>query len=171
MVLPNPEETPELAVRYTEPEDAPHLQSWLMQPSTQRWFAMSDEVEVNDSVQRWISFCRYKCSLTALCNGTPCGIATLYLQPYKRLAHQCEFGIVVGKEFRGQKVGEFLLNSLMDLAKNTFDVELLHLAVYGDNPAIRLYRRMGFREFGRQTRWLKNNNGSYSQRIFMERLL
>lgn len=162
---------PSLSIRYTEQSDGPYLQSWLMEPSTMRWFAMCDEMEVIDSVKRWIGFARYKCSLTATLNGEPVGLATLYLQPYRRLAHQSEFGIIVGKEARGHKVGEFLLTNLMDLAKNTFCIELLHLTVYGDNPAIRLYRRFGFQEFGRQTRWLRNLDGTYSQRIFMERTL
>ncbi len=166
-----PQHEPQLAVRYTEPDDAPFLREWLSQPSTLRWFAMCDEVEIDDSVKRWIGFARYKCSLTATMDGVPCGIATLYLQPYRRLAHQSEFGIMVGKEHRGYRVGEFLMNSLMDLAKHTFRIELLHLTVYGDNPAIRLYRRLGFQEYGRQSRWLKNLDGTYSQRVFMERLL
>lgn len=161
----------DLQVRFTTPEDAPHLQQWLSEPSTVRWFAMCDTVEVEDSVKRWIAFARYKCSLTATCNGVACGLATLYLQPYRRLAHQSEFGIVVGQEYRGKRVGELLLNSLMDLAKNSFQLELLHLSVYGDNPAIRFYKRFGFQEFGRQARWLKNLDGTYSQRIFMERIL
>ncbi len=162
---------PELVIRYTEPGDAEHLHLWLNEQSTKRWFAMHDDVEVEDSVKRWISFYRYKCSLTATLDGVPCGIATLYLQPYRRLAHQSDFGIIVGREHRGNKVGELLLTSLMDLAKNTFGIELLHLQVYGDNPAIKIYRRFGFHEFGRQTRWLKHADGTYSQRVFMERML
>lgn len=161
-----------VVIRYTEMNDAKYLRQWLLDPSTMRWFPMADEVEIDDSVNRWIAFSRYKCSLTAVKDGIPCGLATLYLQPYRRLAHQCEFGIVVSKDYRGRgyHVGEHLLTSLMDLAKNTFRIELLHLQVYGENPAIRLYRRFGFREFGRQNRWLKDGD-AYLARVFMERLL
>lgn len=162
----------EVVIRFTELTDGKYLREWLLEPSTLRWFPMCDEVEVDDSVSRWIAFSRYKCSLTAVKDGVPCGLATLYLQPYRRLAHQCEFGIIVGEAYRGKglNIGEMLLDSLMVLAKETFHIELLHLQVYGENPAIRLYRRFGFTEFGRQTRWLKDNEG-FASRVFMERIL
>lgn len=160
----------DIMIRFTEMDDGKYLREWLLEPSTGRWFPMSDEVEVEDSVGRWISFSRYKCSLTAVKDGVPCGLATLYLQPYRLLAHQCEMGIIVGKDHRGARIGEQLLTALMDLAKNTFRIELLHLQVYAENPAIRLYRRFGFREFGRQNRWLKDH-GIFMARVFMERVL
>lgn len=164
------EESLPVEIRYTELSDAKYLKKWLLEPSVGRWFPMYDEVEVEDAVGRWISFCRYKCSLTAVYNGEPVGLTTLYLQPYRKLAHQTEFGIIVGDEFRGKGVGSKLLTSLMQLAKENFHIELLHLTVYAENPAIKLYRRFGFEEFGRQTHWIKDN-GVYSGRIFMERFL
>ncbi len=165
-----PSPTAPVEIRYTELGDAKFLKQWLLQPDVSSGFPMDDEVEVEDAVNRWISFYRYRCSLTATVNGVPCGLATLYLQPYRRLAHQCEFGIVVGDNNRGKGIGSMLLSSLMQLAKNNFRIELLHLQVYADNPAVRFYKRFGFREFGRQTRWVKEK-GIFVGRIFMERLL
>lgn len=161
---------PGIEVRYTEPGDGKYLKEWLMEPETLSWFPMDDEVEVDDAVMRWIAFHRYKCSLTITKEGIPCGIATLYLQPYRRLAHQCEFGIVVGKNYRNMGIGSYLLNSLMHLAKEKFKIELIHLQVYEGNPAMRLYTRFGFKEFGRQNSWIKEDKG-YAGRIFMERFL
>lgn len=171
--ITNPGElvTPALDFRYTTIADGAYLKSWLLDPSVRRCFPMADEIEVDDAVNRWISFSRYKCSLTATLNGTPCGIATLYLQPYKKLAHQCEFGIIVGHQYRGTGVGSQLLNNLIHLAKVQFHIEILHLQVYRGNAAIRLYERFGFNEFGRQNEWLKEDDGSYSGRIFMEKYL
>lgn len=160
----------DIMIRYTEPDDAPHLYRWLSDPETLRWFAMSDDTEVRESANRWISFYRYNCCLTAVIDGVPAGITTLYLQPYKRLNHQCEMGLIVGPGFRGRGVGGFLLTHAMKLAKNNFSIELLHLQVYAENPAIKLYKRYGFREFGRQEKWIKEGN-AYVARVFMERYL
>lgn len=168
--LPKPKEIPGLDFRYTEAGDAKCLKEWLMDPTVGRWFPMCDEVEIDDAVNRWISFYRYKCSLTAEINGVPCGISTLYLQPYRKLAHQCEFGIIVGGQWRNQGVGTHLLTNLIHLAKTRFKIELLHLQVYQDNPATRLYERFGFDEFGRQTHWIKEKEG-HTGRVFMEKFL
>ncbi len=159
-----------IEVRYTEPGDAKYLKEWLMDSSVSNWFPMEDEVEIDDAVMRWIAFYRYKCSLTITKDGVPCGIATLYLQPYRRLAHQCEFGIIVGTGYRNMGIGSYLMSSIMHLAKEKFKIELLHLQVCAENPAINLYNRFGFKEFGRQNSWMKEKDGSAS-RVFMERFL
>jgi len=164
-------ELPGLEFRYTEIEDGKHLKEWLMDPSVNRWFPMADEIEIDDAVNRWVGFSRYKCSLTALMDQEPCGIATLYLQPYKKLAHQCEFGIIVGQKYRAKGIGSELLKHLMHLAKVQFHIKLLHLQVYAKNPAKRLYQRFGFLEFGRQDGWIKEDDGSFTGRIFMEKFL
>lgn len=161
---------PGLTVRYTQPQDAEHLKAWLLDPEISTWFPMANEAEVEDAVRRWISFSRVKSSLTAELDGVPCGIVTLYVQAYKKLLHQSEFGIIVATGMRNKGIGSFLLRSLMRLAKEQFKLELLHLQVYAENPAIRLYKRFGFREFGRQTHWIKEED-RYVGRIFMERFL
>lgn len=160
-----------LDIRLTEENDGKYLKEWLSHPSVGRWFPMCSEAEVEDAVGRWIIFHKYKGSLTATMYGVPCGIATLYLQPYKKLAHQCEFGIIVNHEFRKQKVGSHLLAALMRHAKEQFHIEVLHLQVCAENPAIKLYRRMGFREFGRQTHFIKEEDKTFAGRVLMEVLL
>lgn len=158
-------------IRYTELSDGKYLREWLHEPGVLRWFPMADDVEIDDAVSRWVGFSRYRCSLTAVKNGIPCGIATLYLQPYRKLAHQCEFGVIVGGNNRNQGIGAYLINSLAHLAKETFKIELLHLQVYSENPAKRLYSRLGFTEFGHQAGWIKENDGTFTGRTFMEKKL
>jgi putative acetyltransferase len=155
--------------RFTEMSDAKYLKQWLHEPGVLRWFPMYDEVEIDDAVQRWVSFSRYRCSLTAVRDGQPVGLATLYLQPYRKLAHQCEFGIIVAPEARNQGVGTRLIQELEKLAKETFKIELIHLQVYESNPAKRLYSRMGYKEFGNQSGWIKELDGTFVGRTFMEK--
>ena len=161
----------DVKIRYTELSDGKPLHQWLLDPTVARWFPMCDNVEIEDAVARWVGFARYKCSLTALKNGIPVGLCTLYLQPYKKLAHQCEFGIIVAPEYRNQGIGSMLLDHLVHLAKTNFKIELLHLQVYQDNPAINLYKRHGFVEFGRQVAWIKELDNTYTGRVFMEKYL
>jgi len=160
-----------LDIRYTELTDGKHLREWLTEPGILRWFPMCDDVEIDDAVSRWIGFARYKCSLTATMNGEPCGLITLYLQPYRKLAHQCEFGIIVGTGQRDKGIGSHLIKNAIHLAKSYFNIELLHLQVYAENPATHLYQRWGFKEFGRQNQWIKEAPGDYRARLFMERLI
>lgn len=167
---PEPKNIPGLEIRYTELGDGKYLKDWLMEPGVLRWFPMYDEIEIDDAVNRWVGFYRYKCSLTAVLNGVPTGMATLYLQPYKKLAHQCEFGIIVGNDNRNLGIGTHLIHSVIHLAKQRFGIELLHLTVYAENPAKNLYERFGFIEFGRQNHWIKEDD-RYVGRIFMEKYL
>lgn len=169
--IPEAKQIPGLTIRYTVPQDAEWLKRWLMDPSVKNSFPMITEGEVDDAVRRWISFSRIRASLTVEMDGRPVGLATLYIQAYKRLVHQTEFGIIVDPDYRNKGVGSFLLSSVMKLAKHHFHVELIHLQVYQDNPAIFLYSKFGFKEFGRQTHWIKEGEGQYVGRIFMERFI
>jgi putative acetyltransferase len=168
--IPDVRSIPGLSIRYTVPQDGEWLKKWLLNPSVAEAFPMVGESEVDDAVRRWISFSRVRSSLTVEMDGRPVGMATLYVQPYKRIMHQTEFGLIVDEQYRGKGIGSFLLSSAMRLAKKHFHIELLHLQVYEGNPAVRLYERFGFKQFGMQTHWLKDKD-RYVGRAFMERFL
>lgn len=155
--------------RFMSYEDQPFLNSWLQDPDTARWFLISNAQERDFVVKQWMSYIPARCGLTALKNGIPVGICTLYLQPFSKLSHQADFGIVVAPHSRGEGIGSGLLENLIHLAKTDFEINLLHLQVCEGNPAIHLYQRFGFKEFGRQSNWIKEGPGSYSGRIFLEK--
>ncbi len=159
-----------LELRYTVNEDAPLLKAWLEAPDMLLGFPMADPPEIEDSVRHWIGFSRYKSSLTATMNGKPCGIATLCLMPYRKLAHHCLVSIIVSPEQQEKGVGTVLMNNLICLAKEYFGIEVLYLEVYEGNRAISLYRRFGFQEIGFQKHFMKED-GKYTGKIVMERVL
>lgn len=159
-----------LTFRLTIPEDAPHLLQWLSDPATMRWFPMSDAKEVEDATRIWVGYSSLETGITALWDSEPCGMANLYIQPYKKQAHTCLFSIIVKEELRGKGVGKALLEHVMRYAKERFHIEILHLEVYDGNPARHLYERLGFREYGKQTRFIKEE-GKYYAKVYMQKVL
>ena len=159
-----------IEIRPTQEEDAPFLAKWLMDPAVLRWFPMHEQREIDDAVRIWVGYHRIGSALTATWEGEPCGMSTLYIQPFKKLAHTCLFSIIVGEEYRGKGVGLAILEEVSALAKNRFHIETLHLEVYDGNPARRLYERFGFVEYGRQPHFIKDH-GEFIAKVFMQKQL
>ena len=165
-----PIDADDLLIRWAEGGDEKYLVEWLLQPGVLRWFPLCDLREVEDAARIWMSYAKIQSALTAVYQGVPCGTATLYISPYKKLSHQALFAIIVNDELRGKGIGTLLLSELISLAKDRFHIELLHLEVYEGNPAIHLYRRLGFREYGFQRHFAKEEGG-YIGKILMEKNL
>lgn len=145
-----------LTFRPGEEGDQKYLVEWLLQPGVLKGFPLCDLREVEDAARIWVGYSKQGAVLTALWDGVPCGIAVLYIQPYKKLAHQCLLAMIVDEQHRGKGVGAKLLQELMALGKERFKLEFVHLEVYEENPAIHLYRKVGFREYGIQRHFIKN---------------
>lgn len=161
---------PNIVIEFAELSDRKYLVEWLSEPGVLRGFPMHDKREIEDSSKHWISYARYKAVLKALYKGKTAGLANIYLQPYRKLAHQCLLAIIVGEEFRGHGVGRALMEDLIKLAKEKFKIELLHLEVYEGNPAIHLYEKLGFERYGTQRRFIKDK-GEYLNKILMQKSL
>jgi putative acetyltransferase len=160
-----------LTFRRAAPEDGPTLIRWLADPETCQWFPMHGAREVEDAVRIWVAYAKLGAGVTALKDGEVVGMANLYVSPYKKLMHQCLFSIVVEEKNRGQGVGRGLLLELMKVARGMFGVELLHLEVYAGNPAIFLYEKLGFVEYGRHPKFIKLPTGGYVDKVMMQKQL
>lgn len=160
-----------ISVRFAVESDQKYLVEWLLQPGVLEGFPLADLREIEDAARIWISYAKQNAVLMALWDGVPCGIANLYLQPYKKLAHQCLFAIIVDEKYRGKGVGTVLMNELIALAKNTFKIQVLHLEVYEGNRARKLYERMGFVQYGIQRHFVKEPDGRYLAKVMMQKYL
>jgi putative acetyltransferase len=159
-----------VTIRVAIDSDLQYLIDWLLQPGVLEGFPLEGMREIEDAAKIWLSYKQYGAVLTALYDGVPCGIANLYLQPYKKLAHQCLFAIIVDEKLRGKGVGTQLIEALIKVAKEQFHITLLHLEVYEGNPAIRLYERFGFQKYGTQRHFVKDA-GVYKAKIMMQKKL
>lgn len=159
-----------VTLRLSVESDGPYLKKWLDDPQILRWFPMVNEREIDIAIGVWMHSVRMGGGVTAEYQGQPCGMAVLNLQPFKKLMHQCVISIIVAPDMRNKGVGTALMRELMRLAKETFKMEFLHLEVYENNPAKRLYDRLGFKEFGKQEHFVKEQN-AYLGKYMMEKTL
>lgn len=162
--------TSSIRVRLSKEEEAPLVAQWIAEPDVLRWFPMHDQREIDDAVRIWAGYTRMQASFTADYEGVPAGMAVLYLQTFKRLAHQSLFAIIVDAKYRNLGIGKALIEHFEKAARDQFNIEILHLEVYEGNPAIHLYERMGFKEYGRHPRFIKDN-GKYIGKILMQKKL
>lgn len=169
--FPFPSPLEGVTFRYTDASDEPYLANWLRDPSVFPWFPMGNEAELVEDARIWIQNTQGKRGITALIEGVPVGIISLNSLIYQRCAHHTLVSIIVDPSVRGKGIGTALLQLGIRLAKEEHGMQMLYLEVYEGNPAIRLYERMGFKEFGRQPYFLKDADGKYSTKIFMEKWL
>lgn len=151
-------------------EDIPYLSAFLNDPTVLQWYPMTDAREVEDSVRIWTGYIRLQAALTLCLDETPIGMANLYISPFQKLAHQTLFSILINERYRGQGFGTLLMERLIKFAKEEHKIELLHLEVYDGNPAIGLYKKTGFIEYGRHPHFIKLENG-YVDKVLMQREL
>lgn len=159
---------PGVHIRYSKEEESELWGEWLRDPTVSRFFHMLGEEELKGSMERFKLHAKYNNALTAEVEGEPAGIAYLNLHPFRKIAHIALITIIVNEKHRGKGVGTALIEQLHRLAREGYKLERLYLEVYEGNPAIRLYRRLGYREFGFQSHWIKLPSGEYRGKIFME---
>ncbi|MGR3973040.1 MAG: GNAT family N-acetyltransferase [Candidatus Rhabdochlamydia sp.] len=159
-----------LDIRYTEESDGPFLKQWLDDPFITQWFPMKTPQEIEDAFRCWIGFHRYSCSLTAILQKVPCGMATLFLMPYKKVSHYALFKIVVDPQLHRQGIGSDLLKNVKHLAKNYFHLEKVGIEVFENNPLEALLKKQGFQQIFRHEGYVKQN-GSLLAKIYWECVL
>ncbi len=164
-------EIDKLKIRFSEKSDAKYLIKWLTDPEILKWFPMCNKFEIEDSVRIWMSYISYRAVLTSTYDGKVCGNALIYLNSLKKISHTALFAIIVDKEYRNKGIGSSLLKELFKLAKERFKLEMLHLEVYTSNPAITLYERLGFQKYGVHKKFLKDLDGTYYDKILMQKNL
>jgi putative acetyltransferase len=162
-------DSPEFDIRYTRVTDTPYLKNWIDRNEIMKWFPFDREEtqDIEHYIRNWIGFSRFKASLTATIGHHPCGMATLYLLPYKKVAHSAIFQLVVDPDYQRQGIGFSLLKNLKHLAKNFFKLTSLHIEVMEGNPGLALLIKSGFFEVSRQEGYYKRD-GKYLAKIVME---
>lgn len=84
-----------------------------------------------------------------------------------KVKHRAEFGISVLKDYWGLGIGKALTAACIKCAKEAGYVQL-ELDVVSDNTkALEMYRKFGFKEFGRNPKGFNSRISGYQELIYM----
>lgn len=161
---------PDYDIRYTYITDTSYLRQWLLDPAIAPWFPITTEKELEDSIQCWIGFSRWCASLTATVKHVPVAMGTLFLMPYKKVAHHCLFKVVVDPKWQRHGIGSSLVKNLKHLAKNYFHLEQMNIEMFEGNPLGKILEAQGFNMFAKQDHFVKVD-GTYRARLLWEATL
>lgn len=157
-------------IRYSELSDGEELKRWLKDPDTLLWYPPDTPSDCENFVRNWIGFSKFKSSLTAIYQGKPIGIATIYLMPYIKVAHICMLYFIVDPEYRKRGVATSLLKNIKHLAKQRFRLESMHCELFGGAPAASVLEKSGFEAIIRQENFVDFPDGPRERVIFESQL-
>jgi putative acetyltransferase len=161
----------DIVIRSAEPEDAMAVSSLLGRVGTFEGTLQLPDMPLASRVEFLQRMDPQGCRLLAFAGKELVAMANLHIQqPSLRRSHVRGLGIAVAPEWQGRGVGRKLMVRLLDWADNWGAVLRVELWVHVDNePAIALYRSLGFVEEGRHKAYALKD-GRYIDSISMARL-
>ncbi len=153
-------------IRFSEQQDLVSLKKWFAYEGACDDFPFGID-EMEEALKNWIGFSKFKASLTGTLHNEPCAIGTLFLMPYRKVAHQCSFFLIVDPEQRRKGIGTAMIRNLLHLARTRFQLESVYVEIYDPNPILLLLDRLGFQIFARQENFA-HINGCQRARILLE---
>ena len=100
------------------------------------------------------------------------GIVGLAFEPWEDARHKATlFGLYVNEAFRGQGLGEDLVQAVLSLAGQEPEIKVIELTVSADSSAaLALYKRCGFEQSGLEEYGIRVGE-AYYDRVHMRRLV
>lgn len=87
---------------------------------------------------------------------------------HQKMAHRCQIGIAVLKDFWGLGIGSVLMNEMIAFAKKKAYRQMELAYIEGNQRAKSLYERKGFREVARIPEAIKTKQNTYVAEIIMQ---
>ena len=161
-------------IRSSVKEDAEKFMEYRKTTNSETDFLIRYPEEVNFSIEQAEKFLKeYSEDEKALLifvflNGEIAGSISLGdVSNMMKLKHRANFGVMVRKKYWNLGIGNLLITRILQIAKDT-GYEQVELGVFENNEnAIRIYKKIGFEEWGRVRRAFKLKNGNYYDEIIM----
>ncbi|MBE5960322.1 MAG: GNAT family N-acetyltransferase [Lachnospiraceae bacterium] len=155
-------------------EDAADLITYLKVTAAETPFLIREPEEIRITPEREQAFIQSKIDakrelgLIARVDGRHAGNCSLMsLGPFGRYAHRCSIAIALYQEFCGLGLGEAMLQTILDVAKEC-GYEQAELEVVSNNErAKHLYEKLGFKVYGERPHSMKYKDGTYAGEYLM----
>ena len=114
---------------------------------------------INQSANSYMIIC--------LVDGKHAGNCSLQFHDKRKVRHRGEVAIALVKEFWGMGIGAFMFEEMLQLAREYGASQLELGMVDGNERGLALYRKMGFREYGRLPNAFHQKDGTMRDEILM----
>jgi len=152
-------------IRFTTPEDLSYLREWFSDDALCNDYPFSLS-EKEEALKNWIGFSKFKASLTGTMNDVPCAIGTLFLMPYRKVAHHASFYLIVDPKERNKGIGASMVRNLLHLAKTRFKLESLHVEVYDTSKLVPILEKLNFELFAKQDNFVKIDGEGHARLLY-----
>lgn len=85
----------------------------------------------------------------------------------EKLRHRAELGISIDRQYWNLGIGTALMTACIDCARNAGYEQIELSAVAENETALRMYKKAGFQEFGRNPRGFKSRFAGYQELVYM----
>ena len=153
-------------IRFSSMDDLSYLNEWFSEPDACLDYPFGF-AEREEALKNWIGFSKFKASLTGMIEDKPCAVGTLYLMPYRKVAHHCSFYLIVDPAHRRKGVGTSMVRNLLHLAKTRFRLESVHAEIYEPSALLPILEKLNFGLFARQENFVRIN-GCSRARLLLE---
>lgn len=167
-----------IILRNAEASDGDDLIQYLKTSTSESPYLIREPEEVTLTSEQEVSFIQGRIEderelmLVATINGELVGNCSLMgAGPFKRYQHRCDIAIALYQKFCGAGIGEIMMKTVLEVAKK-IGYEQAELEVIADNAAaIKLYKKLGFENYGRFPNHMKYKDGTYADAIWMMKRL
>lgn len=160
----------ELVIRAAQKSDYPRLAEILDHPAVMEQSSQQPYLGLERVTGLFAAQEQNLVLLVAEREGVVEGYTSLHLSAKPRAKHVASFGMAVHPDNHGKGIGSRLLDEVIRLADNWFNLVRLELDVYTDNAAgIHLYKKFGFEVEG-ELRLAAYKNGKYTGVYKMARI-
>lgn len=164
----------EILIRNPRIADAEGLLSMLQDSVASTNYLLLTPEETNLTIEQereWLSNVlsdNNMIMLVATHNNKIIGNTELRIGSLRKQRHWATLGITIVEKWRNMGLGTKLLNTLIELAKENDNIEIIALEVFADNKqAIALYEKLGFKKEAQIKNAFKLPQGRYINNIIM----